>query len=341
MNSGKIIASGEHSNGIYSLKGTVSNTGTIELGNKNVGIYSDSSIIKDLGTIKFNSNNSTAIFVKGSSTIENGKTLTIESKDELSGNVGLYSENDLVTDLNINTNGKKITSYYTKSKALTVNADITTSEDGVGINGDNGSIIYGKDKTIKVSEKSFGILSHNSNVTLNGNIQLDSELGKGIYFDSSEKNLNISGKITVNAKNVIGSYIANITDSTKLTLNTPITFGENADHSIAYLFNKSKFNNNSFTELKSKGTQHNTSIFALSENEINLGDNEVSIKSKDSIKGFTGIYLGEKNKLTGNKITVSDKATGIYSKDNNTVEIKNIEVDGQDTVGIYSEKILH
>ncbi|MDK9582624.1 hypothetical protein QQA44_07460, partial [Sneathia vaginalis] len=72
--------------------------------------------------------------------------------------------------------------------------------------------------------------------------------------------------------------------------------------------------------------------------EINLGDNEVSIKSKDSIKGFTGIYLGEKNKLTGNKITVSDKATGIYSKDNNTVEIKNIEVDGQDTVGIYSEK---
>lgn len=73
VNSGKIIASGEHSNGIYSHKGTVSNTGTIELGDKNVGIYSDSSKINDLGTIKFNSNNSTAIFVKGSSTIENGK----------------------------------------------------------------------------------------------------------------------------------------------------------------------------------------------------------------------------------------------------------------------------
>ena len=338
VNSGKIIASGEHSNGIYSHKGTVSNTGTIELGDKNVGIYSDSSKINELGTIKFNSNDSTAIFVKGNSTIENGKTLTIENNGDLSGNVGLYSENDLVTDLNINTNGKNITSYYTKSKNLTVNADITTSEDGVGINGDNGSITYEKDKTMKVSHNSFGILSHNSDVTLNGNIQLNSELGKGIYFDSSEKNLNISGNINVNAKNVIGSYIANITDSTKLTLTTPITFGENSDHSIAYLFNKSKFNNTNFTELKSKGTQHNTSIFALSENEINLGDNEVSIKSEDSSKGFNGIYLGEKNKLTGNKITVSDKATGIYSKDNNTVEIKNIEVDGQDTVGIYSEK---
>ena len=340
INSGKIIASGEHSNGIYSHKGTISNTGTIELGDKNVGIYSDSSKIKDLGTIKFNSNDSTAIFVKGNSTIDSGKTLTIESKDELSGNVGLYSENDLVTDLNIITKGKNITSYYTKSKNLTVNADITTSEgkNGVGIYGDNGSITYGQDKNLTVSKESFGILSHNSDVTLNGNIQLDSELGKGIYFDSSEKNLNISGKITVNAKNVIGSYIANITDSTKLTLNTPITFGENADHSIAYLFNKSKFNNNSFTELKSKGTQHNTYIFALSENKINLGDNEVSIKSEDSSKGFTGIYLGESNKLTGEKIKVSDKATGIYSKDNNKVEIKNIEVDGQDTVGIYSEK---
>lgn len=338
VNSGNIIASGEHSNGIYSHKGTVSNTGTIELGDKNVGIYSDSSNIKELGTIKFNSNDSTAIFVKGNSTIESGKTLTIESKDKLSGNVGLYSENDLVTDLNINTNGKNITSYYTKSKELTVNADITTSEDGVGINGDNGSIIYGKDKTMKVSRNSFGILSHNSDVTLNGDIQLDSELGKGIYFDSIEKNLNISGNINVNAKNVIGSYISNVTDSTKLTLTTPITFGENSDHSIAYLFNKSKFNNTSFTELKSKGTQHNTSIFALSENKINLGDKEVSIKSEDGQKGFTGIYLGETNKLTGEKIKVSDKATGIYSKNNNTVEIKNIGVDGQDTVGIYSEK---
>ncbi|MFG5919627.1 autotransporter domain-containing protein [Sneathia vaginalis] len=339
-NSGTIKALGEHSNGIYSHKGTISNTGTIELGDKNVGIYSDSSKIKDLGTIKFNSNDSTAIFVKGSSTIENGKTLTIESKDELSCNVGLYSENDLVTDLNIITKGKNITSYYTKSKALTVNADITTSEgkNGVGIYGDNGSIIYGKDKTIKVSEKSFGILSHNSDVTLNGNIQLNSDLGKGIYFDSSEKNLSISGKITVNAKNVIGSYISNVTDSNKLTLTTPITFGEKANHSIAYLFNKSKFNNTSFNELISKGTQHNTYIFALSENKINLGTNEVSIKSEDSKKGFTGIYLGENNKLTGEKIKVLDKATGIYSKDNNKVEIKNIEVDGQDTVGIYSEK---
>lgn len=338
VNSGKIIASGEHSNGIYSHKGTVSNTGTIELGDKNVGIYSDSSKINDLGTIKFNSNNSTAIFVKGNSTIENGKTLTIENNGDLSGNVGLYSENDLETDLVIDTKGKKITSYYTKSKALTVNADITTSEDGVGINGDNGSITYGQGKKMTVSEKAFGILSHNSDVTLNGNIQLDGELGKGIYFDSSEKNLNISGNINVNAKNVIGSYISNVTDSTKLTLTTPITFGENSDHSIAYLFNKSKFNNTNFTELKSKGTQHNTSIFALSENEINLGDKEVSIKSEDSSKGFTGIYLGENNKLIGEKIKVLDKATGIYSKNNNTVEIKNIEVDGQDTVGIYSEK---
>ena len=338
VNSGTIKALGEHSNGIYSHKGTVSNTGTIELSNKNVGIYSNSSVIKDPGTIKFNSNNSTAIFVKGSSTIESGKTLKIENNGELIDNVGLYSENDLETDLVIDAKGKKITSYYTKSKELTVNADITTSEDGVGINGDNGSITYGKDKTLKVSKESFGILSHNSNVTLNGNIQLDSELGKGIYFDSSEKNLNISGNINVNAKNVIGSYISNVTDSTKLTLTTPITFGENADHSIAYLFNKSKFNNTSFTELKSKGTQHNTYIFALSENKINLGTNEVSIKSEDSSKGFTGIYLGENNKLIGEKIKVSDKATGIYSKDNNTVEIKNIEVDGQDTVGIYSEK---
>ena len=341
VNSGTIKALGEHSNGIYSNKGTISNTGTIELGDKNVGIYSDSSKINDLGTIKFNSNDSTAIFVKGSSTIENGKTLTIESKDELSGNVGLYSENDLVTDLNIDAKGKNITSYYTKSKALTVNADITTSEDGVGINGDNGSITYGKDKTMKVSRNSFGILSHNSDVTLNGDIQLDSELGKGIYFDSfdsSEKKLNISGNINVNAKNVIGSYISNVTDSTKLTLTTPITFGEKSDHSIAYLFNKSKFNNTSFTELISKGTQHNTYIFALNENTINLGTNEVSIKSEDGKKGFTGIYLGETNKLTGEKIKVLDKATGIYSKNNNTVEIKNIEVDGQDTVGIYSEK---
>ena len=242
------------------------------------------------------------------------------------------------TDLVINAKGKKITSYYTKSKALTVNADITTSEDGVGINGDNGSITYGQGKKMTVSEKAFGILSHNSNVTLNGNIQLDSELGKGIYFDSSEKNLNISGNINVNAKNVIGSYISNVTDSTKLTLTTPITFGENSDHSIAYLFNKSKFNNTSFTELISKGTQHNTYIFALNENTINLGTNEVSIKSEDGKKGFTGIYLGETNKLTGEKIKVLDKATGIYSKNNNTVEIKNIEVKNQDTVGIYSEK---
>ena len=338
INSGKIIASGEHSNGIYSYNGTVSNTGTIELGDKNVGIYSDSSIIKDLGTIKFNSNNSTAIFVKGSSTIDSGKKLTIENNGDLSGNVGLYSENDLETDLVIDAKGKKITSYYTKSKALTVNADITTSEDGVGINGDNGSITYEQGKNLTVSKESFGILSHNSDVTLNGNIQLDGELGKGIYFDSSEKNLNISGNINVNAKNVIGSYISNVTDSTKLTLTTPITFGENSDHSIAYLFNKSKFNNTNFTELKSKGTQHNTSIFALSENEINLGDKEVSIKSEDSSKGFTGIYLGENNKLIGEKIKVLDKATGIYSKNNNTVEIKNIEVKNQDTVGIYSEK---
>jgi fusobacterium outer membrane protein family len=338
VNSGTIKALGEHSNGIYSHKGTVSNTGTIELGDKNVGIYSDSSKINDLGTIKFNGNDSTAIFVKGSSTIDNGKTLTIENKGELIGNVGLYSENDLETDLNIITKGKNITSYYTKSKALTVNADITTSEDGVGINGDNGSITYKQGKKMTVSEKAFGILSHNSDVTLNGNIQLDGKLGKGIYFDSIEKNLNISGNINVNAKNVIGSYISNVTDSTKLTLTTPITFGENSDHSIAYLFNKSKFNNTSFTELNSKGTQHNTYIFALSENEINLGTNEVSIKSEDGKKGFTGIYLGESNRLTGEKIKVSDKATGIYSKDNNTVEIKNIEVDGQDTVGIYSEK---
>ena len=340
VNSGTIKALGEHSNGIYSHKGTVSNTGTIELGDKNVGIYSDSSKINDLGTIKFNGNDSTAIFVKGSSTIDNGKTLTIENKGELIGNVGLYSENDLETDLNIITKGKNITSYYTKSKALTVNADITTSEgkNGVGIYGDNGSITYGQDKNLTVSKESFGILSHNSDVTLNGNIQLNSDLGKGIYFDSSEKNLSISGKITVNAKNVIGSYISNVTDSTKLTLTTPITFGENADHSIAYLFNKSKFNDTSFTELISKGTQHNTSIFALSENEINLDDKEVSIKSEDGQKGFTGIYLGENNKLTGKKIKVSDKATGIYSKNNNTVEIKNIKVNGQDTVGIYSEK---
>lgn len=338
VNSGKIIASGEHSNGIYSHKGTVSNTGTIELSNKNVGIYSDSSIIKDPGTIKFNSNNSTAIFVKGSSTIESGKTLKIENNGELIDNVGLYSENDLETDLVIDAKGKKITSYYTKSKALTVNADIATSEDGVGIYGDNGSITYGQGKNLTVSKKSFGILSSNSDVTLNGNIQLNGELGKGIYFDSSEKNLNISGHINVNAKNVIGSYIANITDSTKLKLTTPITFGENSDHSIAYLFKNSKFNNASFTELKSKGSQNNTYIFALSENEINLGTNEISIKSEDGKKGFTGIYLEEKNKLTGDKITVSDKATGIYSKNNNTVEIKNIEVKNQDTIGIYNEK---
>lgn len=338
VNSGKIIASGEHSNGIYSHKGTVSNTGTIELSNKNVGIYSDSSIIKDPGTIKFNSNNSTAIFVKGSSTIESGKTLKIENNGELIDNVGLYSENDLETDLVIDAKGKKITSYYTKSKALTVNADIATSEDGVGIYGDNGSITYGQGKNLTVSKKSFGILSSNSDVTLNGNIQLNGELGKGIYFDSSEKNLNISGHINVNAKNVIGSYIANITDSTKLKLTTPITFGEKSDHSIAYLFKNSKFNNASFTELKSKGSQNNTYIFALSENEINLGTNEISIKSEDGKKGFTGIYLEEKNKLTGDKITVSDKATGIYSKDNNTVEIKNIEVKNQDTIGIYNEK---
>lgn len=347
INKGNIYATSKNSVGIYGDRVNINNSeGQVYVGNEGIGIYSKSSNLNtkdDLGTIYFNGDNGVGLYLAGKydkeNTFKSNSKITLKTKGE--GNVGIFvaldNEENFETDLHVASEEGDIISYYSKSSNIAVISDIISKKGGIGIAAAAGKNIEYRGKAnqkLRVSKGGIGIYGSENKVLLNGDMEIIGQKGLGIY--SHKK-----GTVEINKQVSFGEDVEDATgvqvlDGSIVNVNIADSISFNSDpktkENLGYYLNKSTINFKKDFEF----SNNNNNIYVLAKNESKINFNEASIAGK----GAVGFYLEDNSSIIGNKLGVSQKAIGIYSKNNmDKVNIINsIDLNAEDgATGIYSE----
>jgi hypothetical protein len=334
------ITVGENGIGIYGVKGGNSSLsgilsiGNIVLGKDGTGVLTDGTVdIKDNGTV---------VFTGSYETGEKGK-IAIAYVGEPAGVIETTAQTlNLGIDISGLDHGMAV---YIKDKSnLTSTGDITVGNEGIGIYLDNGAVINTGDISLQsTGNKAVGMYSVKGQVTNNGTITVNNPSQVGITGKSSNAIVNNnSGVVALAANNTMGIAVM---DGAVLSDEGTISFGSGINNSFGIVAS-----NGSTINLLTSGTYtlQNVSknIFAFGEKGsiINLAAgmvfDGVSVSGNNK---SVGIYLDGSNganSLNGAPtiiLTAKNGIIGVYSKGSNTLTNGIYTSNDNGTVGIYFE----
>lgn len=325
-NNGTIDITENNGIGIYGKNVSISNK-DINISNNGIGIYSYNSKLNELGNITFKGDSGVGLYLKGEyDTDLDNKTLKVKSNENTKNNIGVYSEDDIITALKVDATGENVTNYYSKGN-INVKSSSKVVKGGIGISADSDKTITyetNDDKSLAISENAIGIYGNKNTIEHKGKISLDGNKSRGIYADSGI--VNVNNKIIFNSENSVGVQALN-NAIVNIKNEDSINFNENKNNVGYYL---SSSNINFEKDIKFKDTHSNIYVYGKDSSTIKFKNATVDGKA-------IGMYLEGTNKIEGTNLNAINSGIGIYNNGEN--EISNLKVESKDKgIGIYSEK---
>ncbi|KDE68761.1 membrane protein, partial [Fusobacterium necrophorum BFTR-2] len=340
-NSGSIDIKANYSTGISSAGGKITNSGTINLENKDsVAISANNADVDNVtnGTITVKKENSVGIYSKlnvaNDKTVNNGGTISLEGTTGAKKSAAIYAllDNNSTGKLTVNNNGNikvdqeesvgifiKNNSSQPNTQSIATNSKtITVSKEGSAAMIAEKSVLFNSSTNtgegiILTANKTGGIIAKSgSKVENSGNIETKTasptsatEGLVGISLESSIAENTSTGKITLDTKYSTGMYGANSS-----TLENKGEIIANKDYVIGMAGKSSTVTNN----------------------------NKIHLKEANS----TGIF-GETNstlKNTGSITAEKSASVGIFSKENSNIaeNTGTIEMKENNSAGMYGDK---
>ena len=321
-----IKVSGEESVGVYAANSTVvTNSGTINMGNKSVGIY---------GVNYLDGVTSSSVLGYGNDKITINNNKDIISTGTTHGGYGIYVNNTAVpvTDSVINL-------------GTSSNIDVSSAEKGIGVYAVNstldinGNIIVGKNGVGVYADGSQGAINGGT-ILLNGNNAI------GYYLTNGSSLTNVGGSISVDGQNIT----LMITDAgSSINLSTPFTV--TATPGSTYVVGNiigGDFYSNVAATLASNGSLINgTGTVALLGMNSNISSSGTNVSGMvlsgqhagipgHTVSGSGGQIVDEEGTNLGT-IALGDSSAGMYltggarGRNENTISVNN------NSVGIYAE----
>ena len=376
LNKGQITLDGQGGTGIFAKNNkpgtTLTNaiavndtTGKITLsGNKSVGMSAEKARITNKGTIDIKGQESTAMFGKATSRLENSGTINlVSSKSANKPNIGMFTE-DQGTLIHNSKNiiaGNNTYGIYGKTVELSGNAKIKVGNNSVGIFS-NGKYATGlsaptvniaSGTTIEVGKNAaVGVFTTgvNQQITGNGNMKVgDSSYGFVIRGTGTRLSTNTASGVTL-GNDAVYVYSADktgrIVNRTKLTSTGSKNYGVYAAGSITNL-----------GDINFGSGVGNVGIYSIAGGNAVNGNTTIrptiTVSGSDTVNKFYGIgmaagYVDDKGvvKQTGtitnygtikveNKNGIGMYATGSGSK---AINRGNILLSGKNTTGMYLDQ---
>lgn len=336
--------------GIYGEKVTISNLGTISVGNGGVGIYgTENSNITDLGILNLGSD-SIGVFVDGTTDIT-AKTITLTSNNDadLIGKTGVFykgtgSENKTINlDVDASEFYKGI-ALMTEGMNISSGGDISVGRSGIGVyaKGTSANIVENTgtiDLTVGKSN-AIGMYTKSTNLHNKGVINVNDASQIGIVAETSG-NVKNMGTINLTVDGATGIFVKDGA-TVELASGSNIIFGGESNIGV--------FANNATIEFTDNVTlmesNENKNILVYGKEAIV----NIALGKTVSIDGV-GVATTSGNKTIGvylegvttpsvfngfGVLDVTNEAIGVYSKGNNIINA-NIVATGEKTTGIFSD----
>lgn len=352
-NTGKITVGNSTSSnaaiGIYGEKATISNTGTVSVGDGGVAIYAkNGSEITNLGTLDLGADG-IGVMLDGTSNISataSSVTLTSNNTGTL-GKTGIFYKGTGSESQNINiaidaSALEKGTAIYAENMSVTSNGTLNIGKDGVGIfvKGSlaNTGINTGNIDLTSGKIGAVGLYTKTSNIENTGTVDVRDSSQIGMYTEGTNNKAINKGTINLKVDGTTGIYvksgaIANLDTGNNIIFDGKSSVGVFAENAKVNLKESMTFANDNI----------NKNIYVYGKDAtvgIDLGKTvTVNGGVSSSIGNKTvGIYLENSNigstfNGIGN-LDVSNGAVGIYSKGNNILNV-NVAATGDKTTGIF------
>ena len=321
-----IKVTGEGSVGIYAANGTtVTNSGTINIGNKSVGIY---------GTNYLDGVTSSSMLGYGNDTVNITNNGNIISTGTTHGGYGIYVDN-----ITGNT-GDSIITLGSSS-----NIDVSGTEQGIGIYSVNSTLNI--DGNISVGKNGIGVYAGGSTGTIHGGtINLTGDNAIGYYLTNATNLTNSAGSIYIDGKN-IAIMITDAGSNINLTNPFVINSTPGSTYTVGNMIG-GDFYNNTNAILGSNGVLINgagtVALLDSGSNITSAGTNVSAMILNGQNSGIPGYTVSGSGGQTVNEegtnlgiISLGNSSAGIYlaggarGRNEGTVEVKN------NSVGMYGE----
>ena len=336
--------------GIYGNKATISNQGTISVGDGGVAIYAKNlTEITRLGILDLGAD-AVGVMLDGTSDITATSVTLTSNNTGTIGKTGIFYKGtgaeSKTIGVSVNASAfDKGTAVYAEDMSISSSSTLNIGKDGVGIfvkgtnanigiNAGTGIIDLNTGKTGAV-----GMYTKTANITNNGTINVRDASQIGMYAEGTNVKATNIGTINLNVDGSTGIYVKT---GAEIDLNTGnnIVFGGNSsvgvfaeDASITFKDNMTFTNNNENKNIYVYGKDATVTIDAGKTVTIDgvtapatLGNKTVGIYLENTATGST---------FNGNgQLNVDNRAVGIYSKGNNTLNVK-VTADGEKTTGIF------
>ena len=324
------ISVGDGGVAIYAKKGTeVTNLGTLDLGADGVGVMLDGTSDISATTMTVTSNNSgtlgkTAVYYKGTGG-ENKSVNVAINATALDKGTAVYAEDMNITSSGTLGMGKDGIGIFVKGGAGNTGTNLGTinltagKTGAVGMYTKTSTLLNNTAGTINVNDTTqVGIYAEGANAKIvnKGTVNLNADGTTGIYVKSGAKTeLDLGNNIVFNGKESVGVYA----EGASISLKENLTFAENNQDKNIFIYGKA-----AAVEIAAGKT---------------LTVNGMTAPTTHGNKSV-GIYLennGTASTFTSNttgQVVVSNEAVGIYSKGNNTLAV-NVTAAGDKTTGVF------
>ena len=346
------ISLGEQSTGLYLKNGDqITNNGDISSnGSKTVGLFLEgaaASTANNTGTINLFGNATIGIYGGGevSQTINNSGAIVIgDSYDEANPGVGIYNDNinGIVNNSGNITSGKNSVGIYNNGGSINyLSGDMETGANSVGIYTASGSLNLGSGKLKLAGSDSVAIYAKDG-ASIDNNLELEiAENGYGVILNSGSDLINRNK--TTAGENIVAIY-SNGLNTVLNEVNADIKM--TGSNSIAfYMENGGNLVNKAL--ITGDNGISNIGIYAKlgkvdNSGDIKLGDSLI-IDPEDPTKNFYSVGIYGENlqemKNTG-KIEIGSHGIGLYSMENKNEVLNTGDIisDSEGAVGIYAMK---
>ena len=327
INNAGTIDLGDAGTGIYIENGNITNTGTINVGNKvvssSVGIYAKDSVLNVAGVVKVG-DNGIAFYGDNSILNLNGSDVNISNNGILG-----YGVNNTTINYNL---GNKATSgnvfmYLVDSNVDFNGADITVSDNGMGVYQEGASLASGYN-TLYINKNAAGMYGSGTNLSNTGNVVIQGINSAGLMGGNSNITNNSSGTITSGLSQTVGiySFLKVPAVATSIINNGNISIF--ADDSIGIF--ASTLDNNGSSIGSNVGTSLGTTLVQNNGN-ISLGNASQINNASIGIYGTEGVSILNG---AGSQITGGSNVVGIYSEKGTVTNDSTITL-GDSSVGVY------
>ncbi|WP_338999007.1 autotransporter-associated N-terminal domain-containing protein [Fusobacterium polymorphum] len=332
--------------GIYSKGGTITNKGTVTVGNNSLGIYGEKSSVTT-GALTVSGNKGVGISLNNKAGAIGNVVVNGNVSVGANQAVGIQVSKANVTVNNLTVgNGDSKGIYADGAGNVTARGNVVVGNDSVGIyqKAGTGIVRVGTaNNTMKVGDKGYGVLSQGSAVINNSNITVGKE-GIGIYVNGN--NLTSKGTVTVGT-NGVGLFLKGagktLTSEGLVTVATNNSIGVYADGANIRQKGGMKIGDTSKASGLSSSSTPFTGIGIYSKGNGNIDTDGDMIVGYDSI----GVYKNGKGIVNvgsasgTDKLAVANKGYGIYhmggTSSDSIINSKMSLSLGKEGIGIYGK----